>query len=198
MTAGILKLVLSKVVHQVYWSFHYLLSLAFILDHLPLQSSLLSIINRFKLILQEGIFSLRPLHEASLRGTANISTSWLSFLSFETLSESRAKPKPWERQSNWRFSSQKLLENNLLSLIIFLCYVSPWNVYRSKMKSRSLAGNVAVGIFVLAFVFVVLAFFSASWLVSDYRILGESDFVFSWIHAATSSVAFWWQLVWET
>lgn len=40
------------------------------------------------------------------------------------------------------------------------------------MKKRSLAGNVALGFYVLALVFVFIAFFSTSWLVSDARITG--------------------------
>jgi len=40
------------------------------------------------------------------------------------------------------------------------------------MKKRSLAGNVGVGVFALAFVSIFVAFFSASWLVSDERITG--------------------------
>lgn len=40
------------------------------------------------------------------------------------------------------------------------------------MKKRSLAGNVALGFYVLALVFVFTAFFSTSWLVSDPRITG--------------------------
>jgi len=40
------------------------------------------------------------------------------------------------------------------------------------MKKRSLAGNVALGLYVLALVFVFIAFFSTNWLVSDGRITG--------------------------
>lgn len=40
------------------------------------------------------------------------------------------------------------------------------------MKKRSLAGNVALGLYVLALVFVFISFFSTSWLVSDGRITG--------------------------
>lgn len=41
-----------------------------------------------------------------------------------------------------------------------------------RMKRRTLSGNVAVGVFALAFVSIFVAFFSASWLVSDDRITG--------------------------
>ncbi|KAG8238017.1 hypothetical protein J437_LFUL016236 [Ladona fulva] len=41
-----------------------------------------------------------------------------------------------------------------------------------KMKKRTLAGNVAVGVFVIVLVFTVVAFCSPSWLVSDYRLTG--------------------------
>lgn len=40
------------------------------------------------------------------------------------------------------------------------------------MKRRSLAGNVALGFFVIGFVLVFVAFCTPSWLVSDYRITG--------------------------
>jgi len=40
------------------------------------------------------------------------------------------------------------------------------------MKKRSLAGNIALGLYVLALVFVFISFFSTSWLVSDGRITG--------------------------
>lgn len=42
-------------------------------------------------------------------------------------------------------------------------------------KPRSLAGNVGIAVFVIAFFCVVFAFFSASWLVSDSRITGEQS-----------------------
>lgn len=41
------------------------------------------------------------------------------------------------------------------------------------MKKRSLAGNVAVGVFVVVLVFTVVAFCSPSWLVTDYRVTGS-------------------------
>ncbi|XP_046392332.1 uncharacterized protein LOC124160517 [Ischnura elegans] len=40
------------------------------------------------------------------------------------------------------------------------------------MKKRSLAGNVAVGVFVIVLIFTTVAFCSPSWLVSDSRITG--------------------------
>jgi len=40
------------------------------------------------------------------------------------------------------------------------------------MASRSLAGNVALGFFAVAFVLIAVAFGTPSWLVSDYRITG--------------------------
>ncbi|KAK6633345.1 hypothetical protein RUM43_000913 [Polyplax serrata] len=40
------------------------------------------------------------------------------------------------------------------------------------VKKRSLAGNAAVGVFVIALVTTFVAFCSPSWLVSDYRITG--------------------------
>ncbi|KAJ8951818.1 hypothetical protein NQ318_019791 [Aromia moschata] len=41
-----------------------------------------------------------------------------------------------------------------------------------EMKKRSLAGNVGIGFFVVAFVLIAVAFSTPSWLVSDYRITG--------------------------
>lgn len=50
------------------------------------------------------------------------------------------------------------------------------------MKKRSLAGNVALGFYVLSLVLVFIAFFSTSWLVSDARITGiDKVFLFSFI-----------------
>lgn len=40
------------------------------------------------------------------------------------------------------------------------------------MKKRSLAGNVGIGFFIVAFVLIAVAFSTPSWLVSDYRITG--------------------------
>ncbi|XP_066602440.1 uncharacterized protein sinu [Prorops nasuta] len=40
------------------------------------------------------------------------------------------------------------------------------------MKKRSLSGDVSVGVFVVALVCICIAFATASWLVSDYRITG--------------------------
>lgn len=55
------------------------------------------------------------------------------------------------------------------------------------MKKRSLAGNVAIGFFVIAFVLVVVAFSTPSWLVSDYRITGAKlDRLGLWTHCFRS------------
>lgn len=55
------------------------------------------------------------------------------------------------------------------------------------MKRRSLSGNVGVAVFVLAFVSIVISFFSASWLVSDYRITGAKlDRLGLWTHCFRS------------
>lgn len=55
------------------------------------------------------------------------------------------------------------------------------------MKRRSVAGNVAVGIYILALISIVIAFFSASWLVSDYRITGARlDRLGLWTHCFRS------------
>lgn len=56
-----------------------------------------------------------------------------------------------------------------------------------EMKKRSLAGNVAIGFFVIAFVLVVVAFSTPSWLVSDYRITGAKlDRLGLWTHCFRS------------
>ncbi|XP_075236713.1 claudin family member sinuous [Lycorma delicatula] len=55
------------------------------------------------------------------------------------------------------------------------------------MKRRSLAGNFGVGVFVLSLISIVIAFFSASWLVSDYRITGAKlDRLGLWTHCFRS------------
>lgn len=54
-------------------------------------------------------------------------------------------------------------------------------------KPRSLAGNVGIAVFVIAFFCVVFAFFSASWLVSDSRITGAKfDRLGLWTHCFRS------------
>ncbi|XP_025202006.1 uncharacterized protein LOC112599350 isoform X1 [Melanaphis sacchari] len=56
-----------------------------------------------------------------------------------------------------------------------------------RMKKRSLAGNVALGLYVLALVFVFISFFSTSWLVSDGRITGAKLESFGlWTHCFRS------------
>lgn len=42
------------------------------------------------------------------------------------------------------------------------------------MRKRTSSGNIGIGLFVLAALLVVVAFFSRSWLVSDYRITGAT------------------------
>lgn len=55
------------------------------------------------------------------------------------------------------------------------------------MKRRSLAGNCGVGLFVLTFVAVVVAFATPFWLVSDYRITGAKlDKLGLWVHCFRS------------
>ncbi|XP_077293833.1 claudin family member sinuous [Arctopsyche grandis] len=55
------------------------------------------------------------------------------------------------------------------------------------MKKRSLAGNCAIGVFVIALVTVCLAFATPSWLVSDYRITGAKlDRLGLWTHCFRS------------
>ncbi|XP_023011977.1 claudin family member sinuous [Leptinotarsa decemlineata] len=56
-----------------------------------------------------------------------------------------------------------------------------------KPKKRSLAGNVAIGLFVVAFVTITVAFCTPSWLVSDYRITGAKlDRFGLWVHCFRS------------
>lgn len=55
------------------------------------------------------------------------------------------------------------------------------------MKKRSLAGNCGVGVFVIAFATIVIAFATPSWLVSDYRISGAKlDRLGLWVHCFRS------------
>ncbi|KAG5878904.1 hypothetical protein JTB14_023561 [Gonioctena quinquepunctata] len=54
-------------------------------------------------------------------------------------------------------------------------------------KKRSLAGNVAIAFFVMAFVLIAVAFSTPSWLVSDYRITGAKlDRLGLWAHCFRS------------
>lgn len=46
-------------------------------------------------------------------------------------------------------------------------------VFVFSMRKRTSTGNIAIGVFVLGALLTILAFFSRSWLVSDYRITGK-------------------------
>ncbi|KAF5298492.1 hypothetical protein FQR65_LT01271 [Abscondita terminalis] len=55
------------------------------------------------------------------------------------------------------------------------------------MSHRSLAGTVALGFFIVAFVLIAVAFGTPSWLVSDYRITGAKLNRFGlWTHCFRS------------
>lgn len=55
------------------------------------------------------------------------------------------------------------------------------------MKRRTLAGTCGVGVFVIAFVTVCIAFATPAWLVSDYRITGAKlDKLGLWTHCFRS------------
>ncbi|XP_043495404.1 uncharacterized protein LOC122519780 [Polistes fuscatus] len=55
------------------------------------------------------------------------------------------------------------------------------------MKKRSLSGNVGIGVFLLAFLFVCIAFGTPAWLVSDYRITSaQLDKLGLWSHCFRS------------
>jgi hypothetical protein len=55
------------------------------------------------------------------------------------------------------------------------------------MKRRTLAGNCGVAVFAVAFVCIVVAFSTPSWLVSDYRITGAKlDRLGLWVHCFRS------------
>lgn len=55
------------------------------------------------------------------------------------------------------------------------------------MKRRTLAGNCGVAVFAIAFITVVVAFTTPSWLVSDYRITGAKlDRLGLWVHCFRS------------
>jgi len=55
------------------------------------------------------------------------------------------------------------------------------------MKKRSLSGNVGVGVFLLAFLCVCVAFGTPAWLVSDPRIIGaQLDRLGLWRHCFRS------------
>lgn len=55
------------------------------------------------------------------------------------------------------------------------------------MKRRSLAGNVGLGFFVIAFLTIVIAFCTYSWLVSDQRITNAKlDRLGLWMHCFRS------------
>lgn len=56
-----------------------------------------------------------------------------------------------------------------------------------KMKRRTLSGSCAIGLFMIAFICVFLAFVTPSWIVSDYRITGAKlDRLGLWTHCFRS------------
>lgn len=60
-------------------------------------------------------------------------------------------------------------------------------IFREDMKRRTLAGNCGVAVFTIAFVCIVVAFATPSWLVSDYRITGAKlDRLGLWVHCFRS------------
>jgi hypothetical protein len=60
-------------------------------------------------------------------------------------------------------------------------------IFREDMKRRTLAGNCGVAVFAIAFVCIVVAFSTPSWLVSDYRITGAKlDRLGLWVHCFRS------------
>lgn len=60
-------------------------------------------------------------------------------------------------------------------------------IFREDMKRRTLAGNCGVAVFAIAFVCLVVAFSTPSWLVSDYRITGAKlDRLGLWVHCFRS------------
>lgn len=55
------------------------------------------------------------------------------------------------------------------------------------MKRRTLSGSCGIGLFVIAFVCVCIAFATPSWIVSDYRITGAKlDRLGLWTHCFRS------------
>lgn len=60
-------------------------------------------------------------------------------------------------------------------------------ISRDEMKRRTLSGSCGVGIFVIAFVCICIAFATPSWIVSDYRITGAKlDRLGLWTHCFRS------------
>lgn len=60
-------------------------------------------------------------------------------------------------------------------------------VSRESMKRRTLSGSCGIALFVVAFLCVVLAFVTPSWIVSDYRITGAKlDRLGLWTHCFRS------------
>lgn len=71
------------------------------------------------------------------------------------------------------------LNHAFFNYFLFVC--------SDEMKRRTLAGSCGVGMFVIAFVCVVLAFSTPSWIVSDYRITGAKlDRLGLWVHCFRS------------
>lgn len=57
----------------------------------------------------------------------------------------------------------------------------------SEMKRRTLSGSCAVGLFMISFICVFIAFATPSWIVSDYRITGAKlDRLGLWTHCFRS------------
>lgn len=78
---------------------------------------------------------------------------------------------------------------DLLKVLIYQLKIvkRQWKPDWSEMKKRTLSGNTGIGIFVVAFVCIAVAFCSPNWLVSDYRITGAKlDKLGLWTHCFKS------------
>lgn len=79
--------------------------------------------------------------------------------------------------------------DNILSRLtfnFFLNYTTIFN-FRSEMKRRTLSGSCGIGLFMISFICVFIAFATPSWIVSDYRITGAKlDRLGLWTHCFRS------------
>lgn len=95
----------------------------------------------------------------------------------------------WHRTIPWkfncgRFSSQCEFIREITYLHGF-CFCVRHS--RDDMKRRTLSGSCGIGIFVIAFVCICVAFATPSWIVSDYRITGAKlDRLGLWTHCFRS------------
>lgn len=79
-----------------------------------------------------------------------------------------------------------IIVNTTTHSTLFPTYDSMFD-FRAEMKRRTLSGSCGIGLFMISFICVFIAFATPSWIVSDYRITGAKlDRLGLWTHCFRS------------